>query len=453
MYALTFSVLTNSILVLIYPLVFGRAAELRPSGDLETPRFSPRFQAPIDYQCKFYTLMVVRCLILLCLYGGIAGVIVGIFLYAPPGETDLTKVPKPAPPLMCTMILSVAFFLTQLVIVLCQSYTDIKGVDYYAGHIDRMKRVMNDTSTTLEFAPMVAIVFLAARMRSLQHNSEPQAWSQTCMYVATWALVVTAALAVLVPYVCGGRMTTNPMTKEVTFEVPDKALSTIMTVIRFLCVICFYAGVGGVICSIYAFRAPTGYVTAPVSPTVQCVVTLAFQFFFVYAALICCSLISEASGGQMLMEQNRFYSAFEAAKTTLPWAPMLAILFVTTRMYALLITDKRGSPQGWVQDAMCMSTWSLLISFFSVIGASFLMEDDEEGKLLSIETDEDGHVINKFSNSYIGQFMTGLRYFTTALLYAGIITVVVGLCIMTPETANGRGSIPIVSQIRKATQR
>ena len=29
---------------------------------------------------------------------------------------------------------------------------------------------------------------------------------------------------------------------------------------------------------------------------------------------------------------------------------MLGILFVTTRMYALLLTDKKGAPQAWEQD-------------------------------------------------------------------------------------------------------
>merc|ERR1719272_307014 len=56
---------------------------------------------------------------------------------------------------------------------------------------------------------------------------------------------------------------------------------------------------------------------------------------------------------------------------------MLSILFVTTRMYALLITNKKGAPQAWVQD--------------------------------------------------------------------GMIMVIVGLFVMTPENANGRGSVPLLS--------
>ena len=35
------------------------------------------------------------------------------------------------------------------------------------------------------------------------------------------------------------------------------------------------------------------------------------------------------------------------------FAPMLAVLFIATRMRALQMTDNKGSPQGWVQDGMC----------------------------------------------------------------------------------------------------
>merc|ERR1719272_1681010 len=143
------------------------------------------------------------------------------------------------------------------------------------------------------------------------------------------------------------------------------------------------------------------------------------------------------------MESYKMFSAMEAAKATVSFAPMLSILFVTTRMYALLITDKKGAPQAWVQDGMYMATWSLFISFLCCLITGFVMDE--------VKVDEDGNVINKFSNQYVGIGMTILRYFTMALLYGGIVMVVVGLFVMTPETANGRGSVPVVSDAVNAT--
>merc|ERR1719335_2048390 len=91
---------------------------------------------------------------------------------------------------------------------------------------------------------------------------------------------------------------------------------------------------------------------------------------------------------------------------------------------------------------MFMATWALLISFVSCLAT---------GAVMDVEVDEDGNVTNKFSNKYLAIFMTVLRYFSMVLLYGGIITVIVGLFKMTPETANGRGSVPFVSDAVNST--
>jgi len=287
----------------------------------------------------------------------------------------------------------------------------------------------------------LAILFLAARMRALQHDGQPQAWAQNCMYAATAAMCMTTVLAIVVPLVLGG---SYESTGEKKFVVPNQSLGQVLILIRFLCMLGFYGGVVGVIYSIFVFEAPAGPdATLPVSPTVQCVVNLTCQFFFVYLVLIVCMTISEVSGGKYRLETYRFYAAVDACKATLGFAPMLAILFVTTRMYALLITDKKGAPQAWVQDGMYMATWSLLISFLCCLLTGFVMDE--------VQTDEDGNVTNKFSNKYAAIGMTVVRYFTMLLLYGGIVTVIVGLFVMTPETANGRGSIPVVSDAVNST--
>merc|ERR1719375_1556388 len=141
-------------------------------------------------------------------------------------------------------------------------------------------------------------------------------------------------------------MRTNEATGEVTFDVPSPMLGYAMIGLRFLCMLGFYGGVVGVIYSIFVFEAPAGPdATLPVSPTVQCVVNLTSQFFFVYLVLVVCLTISEVSGGKIPLETYKLYAGVEACKSTLELAPMLSILFVTTRMYALLITDKKGEPQ------------------------------------------------------------------------------------------------------------
>merc|ERR1719181_1003554 len=90
-----------------------------------------------------------------------------------------------------------------------------------------------------------------------------------------------------------------------------------------------------------------------------------------------------------------------------------------------------------------MATWSLLISFVSCLITGLAVE--------RVETDEDGNVVNKFSNRGLAVAMTVVRYASMLLLYGGIVIVIVGLFVMTPETANGRGSIPWLSEAVGAT--
>merc|ERR1719329_1882346 len=119
MYALTFAVLASTLCVLFIPIVTGKPLPLKQgTSDIEMP------PQPAEHESKvgFYCLTAARYLIMLGMYGGIAGVIVGINVYLPPGATDLTKLPKPAPAVMCTMILAVIFFLTQLIVAACNTY-------------------------------------------------------------------------------------------------------------------------------------------------------------------------------------------------------------------------------------------------------------------------------------------------------------------------------------------
>jgi len=351
----------------------------------------------------------------------------------------LNKLPPPAPAVMCTMILAVFFFAIQLVIAFCRTYAEFTGVEF-----PKTVGVMNAAATTVEFAPMLSILFLSARMRALQHDGQPQKWAQDCMFAATYAMCATTVLSILVPIVLGGRQKTNPITKETTFEVPSPTSGYILVALRFVCMLGFYGGAVGVAYSIFTFVAPAGpEATLPVSPTVQCVVNLTCQFFFVYFMMTVMMTVSELTGGAIPMEKYRFFSAVESAKATLALAPMLSILFVTTRMYALQITHKKGAPQAWVQDGMFMATWSLLISFLMCLATGLLIGD--------VETDEDGNVVSKFENKYVAAAVTVVRYFTMLLLYGGMVTVTVGLFVMTPETANGRGSVPVMSDVVNAT--
>jgi len=430
MYAVTFAVMATTLVVLAIPLITGKPMPLKEgSCDLEKPE-AEEGEENSGPGLVFVGLCVLRYSIMLCLYGGLAGIIYGINTYLPPGETELSKLPPPAPAVACTMIISVLFFGTQLVIAACRTYTEATGTDFA-----KVVGVMNAAASTVEFGPMLCILFLSLRMRALQHDGQPQPWAQNAMYACTLALSCTTLLSIVVPLLLGGTMVTNPKTNEKTFETPDKTLGLILVVVRYGCMLSFYGGSVVVMYAIVVFEAPAGPEhTVPVSPTVQCVMNLTAQFFLVYLLMTIMHTVSEVSGGKYPLDTYKLFSSLEASKATLAFAPMLSILFVTTRMYALLITDKKGAPQGWVQDGMYMSTWAIAISFMSCLFTGLIMD--------KVEQDEDGNVTNKFTSPAAAYGMAFVRYASMFLMYGGILTVIYGLFVMTPETANGRGSLP-----------
>jgi len=379
-------------------------------------------------------------LILLGMYGGVGGVIVGICIYQPPAGTwPGDKIPPPAPAVMCTMLMSVGFFAVYLFVAASKSFTELTGRS-----TAKLEQVMLGAARTMEFAPMLCILFLAARMRALQMdpvNGAPQKWAQACFYMCTCAVIVQTCLAIAVPLVITSEIE-HDEAGNVTFKVEEKPiLGYVLTACRYAIMLCIYGGFTAVIVSIFLIEHPDGPEhTIPVSPAVQCVINLTLQFFTVYLLMWIMITFQELTGYNL--KEMKFYAALEAARATVMFAPMLSILFVATRMRALQMTDNKGAPQAWAQDGMFMSTWATLISLVMCLVVGLFMK---------VEVDEDGNVVNKFESLWIAIPIITIRYLCMFLMYGGIITVVVSIFLITPETANGRGSIPVVSDAADAT--
>merc|ERR1719387_2708747 len=108
------------------------------------------------------------------------------------------------------------------------------------------------------------------------------------------------------------------------------------------------------------------------------------------------------------------------------------------------MTQNKGAPQGWVQDGMYLASWAVLIQFMMCLlmpiftGKKFT-PDTLDGSQKT--TDED---INAFPGGKAGAIaVTVVRYTALVALLGGVATVITGAITMTPETANGRGSLPV----------
>jgi len=241
-------------------------------------------------------------------------------------------------------------------------------------------------------------------------------------------------LSIAIPLVLQGEVKVGKTEGDMEYTVENKLLGTVLTIGRYAIMICIYVGFMCVIWSIFTIEHPAGKQYTPsISVTMQCVVNLTVQFFTIYGLIWIGVTVKEFTG----MEWALMTQTMESAKVTVQFAPMLAILFVGTRMRALQLTQNRGAPQGWVQDGMYMATWAVLLQFIMCVITPLATG-------VPAEVDEDGNTKWEPDNKILFWIVMAIKWVGFILMYGGVITVIVGVYTMTPETANGRGSVPLV---------
>ena len=84
-------------------------------------------------------------------------------------------------------------------------------------------------------------------------------------------------------------------------------------------------------------------------------------------------------------------------------------------MLALMVTNNRGAPQGWVQDGMCGATWAVFIRFFMV-----LMVGSTTGAG-RVPVDKDGTPMWEPTVTAFSYVALASKWITGTFLYGGII--------------------------------
>merc|ERR1719171_3244324 len=442
MYACTYSVLAMTLVALIVPLLTGEKVKMNERGDVD------KDHRPFKNTIAAVCFTVLKYLIMIGLYVGAVCIIYGTYTYKPPaGSWPGDEIPPVSPAVACTMILASCYFFVYAGIQFGETLKSFSGWD-----TSKLTGALQGAIVTLFFAPMMAVLFIGARMRALQMdpiNGAPQRWAQNCFYACTYAIQIQVILAVAVPLVLGGKVKKGDKGEgDVEYEVENKAVGSCLVVVRWFVMISVYLGIAAVIWSVFAIEHPKGpQYTPPISVTMQCVINLTVQFFICYILIWVAVTVKELTG----WEWHFITNTMENAKGTIAFCPMLAILFVGTRMRALQITNNRGAPQGWAQDGMYMATWAILLQFLMVLlipVCTLVME----GKAVNPELDEDGNVKWRPDGKIALIVVQVIRWLGFILLYVGTITVMVGAYTMTPETANGRGSVPLVGQTPFASE-
>merc|ERR1719399_93386 len=421
MRSVAYSILANTLVVMLIPIFTSSGeVEVEKTGEVKTKDQ----ENPFANSILAFIFSAIRYLIVIGLYAGVGVVTYGIFTYEPPAGVWQGEIPG--------VFQAVA-----------RSYSQYVGGNQFVG---KFETSMQHAADTMGMAPMLCAMFLAARMRALQMDpvkGHPQRWAQACFYGCAGAIVTQAIVAIIVPLLLNGTPKKRDAVEgDMEYDMGDKESWTSkgMTALRFLLMLSLYTGAIAVVCSVFTIQHPDGKeLTPPLSPTMQCVLNLAFQYFLIYALLWIFITLKDFTGYELTSAMQ----AIETAKSTVAFAPMIAVLFIATRMRALQMTDNKGAPQGWVQDGMYLATWSILIQFIMCLIMPFFTGKPYTPDTLDAPVSKENET--NVSNYYGALAVSIVRYFALVALLGGITTVAVGVFMMTPETANGRGAIPVIA--------
>merc|ERR1719380_562846 len=133
MQAVTYSILANTLLVLLVPLFTAKDIKRTKEGDLD-----PEGANPFANSALATIFNVVRYLTFLGLYVGFGAVCVGVFRFEPPAGVWDGPIPPVSPAVACTMILSVTFFMIYFLVAVSRTYSQSSGGQLFVSNFEQV---------------------------------------------------------------------------------------------------------------------------------------------------------------------------------------------------------------------------------------------------------------------------------------------------------------------------
>merc|ERR1719352_1124908 len=114
--------------------------------------------------------------------------------------------------MQCVVSLTIQFMLVYTALALCRMAADSFGLKYDNVPI---QKILQTATLTVAFAPMLAILLLAFRMRVNQltkNKGNPPEWCQICMYFCTYAILLMTLVVCVIPLFTGETINVDPKT-------------------------------------------------------------------------------------------------------------------------------------------------------------------------------------------------------------------------------------------------
>merc|ERR1719281_1332659 len=262
----------------------------------------------------------------------------------------------------CVMNLTIQYLTIYTAIALLRVVAEFQNENVKSWTIHES---LDQATLTVNYAPMLAILFLAARMRVLwltQLKGNPPIWIQQWMYYATYSVLAMTLVALVVPLLTGEKVKLNPETGEPDEEhqpFKNTIAAVCFTILKYLIMIGLYVGAICIIYGVYTYEPPKGAWPGdkipPVSPAVGCTMILTSMYFFVYAGIQAGKTLQSFSG----IDSSKLTGALQGAICTMFFAPMMAVLFIGARMRAMQMDPINVPVPKWAQNWFYACTYAL----------------------------------------------------------------------------------------------
>merc|ERR1719321_496666 len=193
--------------------------------------------------------------------------------------------------LKCVINLTVQYMGIYTALAILRVWADFSGGNVNSWTI---YEALDQATVTVNYAPMLAIMFLACRMRVLWltlGKGNPPISVQGWMYACTYAVLAMTLVALVVPLLTGEKVKMNERgdIDEESKPFKNKLAAICFTVLKYLIMIGLYIGAICIIYGTYTYVPPKGAWVSekipPVSPAVACTMILSSMYFLVYAGI------------------------------------------------------------------------------------------------------------------------------------------------------------------------
>jgi len=396
-------------------------------------------------------LTVIRYVSLAGMYAGLVAVCIAVMLmdarslgtkpidiWDDPRTAKTEYAPQVSVAMICTIALTLFFFVIHFIYAALWSCKELvrgsPGTSDARAVVASLADCLHACTSAVNLAPMLCILFIAARMRALQMDPKwgrPQPWAENCFYACVGGVIAQVFMIVMTRIAASKTMAPRVQDGSTPFQKVCLFCSYLATAVT-------YTGCVATMVSVFTITAKAGAKTPPVSPAMVCVMFLVVLYLGVYLAVFVSqvahlSSLDEAApqdGNRPLSTPRlvRLQVTLKMSENTVKFGPMLAVLFVAARMRALQLSNQKGSPQCWAQDAMYMASGAVLLQLVMVLATGALSP--------AADVDDAGSLITKRIEFLPGRiFLEVMKAATFIMLFGGVFTVVASILMIRPGTA------------------